>query len=96
VPPEAIDAEPWTENEALQTLSAQDRRRFVRQVMDDVLDEVEKKVMTLHYGHGISLRAITAALGLTNRSGAKAYIVNARRKLNIVTTRWTTKSLRKR
>jgi len=95
-PSDAIDVEPWTENEALQVLGAQDRRQLVQEVMDEVLDDVEKKVMTLHYGQGISLRAITAALGLTNRSGAKAYIVNARRKLNIVTKRWTTESLRKR
>src|SRR5262252_9313343 len=66
VPADEIDVEPWTENEALQVLSEQDRRQLVQQVMDEVLDDVEKKVMTLHYGHGVSLRAITAALGLTN------------------------------
>jgi hypothetical protein len=32
----------------------------------------EKRVMTLHFGHDMRLDAITAALGLTNASGAKA------------------------
>jgi hypothetical protein len=34
------------------------------------------------------LDAITTALGLTNTSGAKAYIVSARRKLNAAVKRW--------
>jgi hypothetical protein len=47
--------------------------------------------MTLHYGHDMRLEAITAALGLTNTSGAKAYIVSARRKLNTAVKRWKTR-----
>jgi hypothetical protein len=38
--------------------------------------------MALHYGHDVPLADITRQLALTNPSGAKAYIVNARRKLN--------------
>jgi hypothetical protein len=38
------------------------------------------------------LDAITAALGLTNASGAKAYIVSAKRKLNASVSRWKMKS----
>ena len=68
-------------NEALAALDARDARNVVRTLMDDVLDETEKRVMTLHYGHDMRLDAITAALGLTNTSGAKAYIVSAKRKL---------------
>ncbi len=41
----------------------------------------EAEVLWLHYGHETPLDTITHALGLTNRSGAKAYIVSARRKL---------------
>jgi hypothetical protein len=44
--------------------------------------------MTLHFGHEMRLDAITAALGLTNASGAKAKIVSARRKLNVAVTKW--------
>jgi len=41
----------------------------------------EAEVLWLHYGHETPLDTITQSLGLTNRSGAKAYIVSARRKL---------------
>ena len=75
-------------NEALAVLDARDARNVVHTLMDDVLDERERRVMTLHYGHDMRLDAITTALGLTNTSGAKAYIVSARRKLNAAVKRW--------
>ena len=68
------------------------RAHVVRTLMDEVLDETEKRVMTLHYGHDMRLDAITTALGLTNTSGAKAYIVSAKRKLNAAVKRWKMKS----
>jgi RNA polymerase sigma-70 factor (ECF subfamily) len=49
--------------------------------MNAALTRTEKRVMALHYGHDFSLAAITHDLMLSNPSGAKAYIVNARRKL---------------
>jgi len=48
------------------------------------LSPLEARVMALHYGHGLPLALITRQLMLSNPSGAKAYIVNARRKLNAV------------
>src|SRR5260370_25045499 len=56
--------------------------RVVHALLDQVLDETEKKVFTLHYGDDMPLDAITRLLGLSNRSGAKAYMVAARRKLS--------------
>jgi RNA polymerase sigma-70 factor (ECF subfamily) len=53
----------------------------VRDLLDGELDDVEKQVFTLHYGQEIPLAAITRLLSLKNRSGAKAFIVSARRKL---------------
>ena len=55
--------------------------RMVREMIERELDDTEKKVFTLHYGDDVPLDAITRLLGLSNRSGAKAYIVSARRKL---------------
>ena len=78
-----FDEEPSAGNDALAAIEASDARVVVRRLMDEALNETEKRVMTLHYGHDMRLDAITAALGLTNTSGAKAYIVSARRKLNI-------------
>jgi RNA polymerase sigma-70 factor (ECF subfamily) len=88
----AGDAEPWSENAALTALDARDARVVVRELMSAALDETEQRVMALHYAHGLRLDAITAALGLTNQSGAKAYIVSARRKLKTAVERWSTKS----
>ena len=45
------------------------------------LDPIERTVFTLHYADEMPLDAITRILRLDNRSGAKAYIVSARRKL---------------
>jgi RNA polymerase sigma-70 factor (ECF subfamily) len=59
----------------------QTRRRSWRFILD-TLDETEARVMMLHYGQEMPLRAVSRMLGLTNKSGAKAYIVSARRKLN--------------
>jgi RNA polymerase sigma-70 factor (ECF subfamily) len=87
---EMTDAEPFIANEALATLTAHDARTLVRRLMDDALDEMEQQVMTLHYAHEMTLDAITAALGLTNPSGAKSYIVSARRKMNAAVLRWKT------
>ena len=91
-PEDALVDEPSDRNDALAALDARDARTIVRTMMDEVLDETEKRVMTLHYGHDMRLDAITTALGLTNTSGAKAYIVSAKRKLNAAVKRWKMKS----
>lgn len=51
-------------------------------LMSRILEPMEVRVMMLHYAHEVPLAAITRYLGLRNPSGAKAYIVNARRKLS--------------
>jgi RNA polymerase sigma-70 factor (ECF subfamily) len=58
----------------------QSRRRSWRFILD-TLDETEARVMMLHYGQEMPLNTVSRILGLTNKSGAKAYIVSARRKL---------------
>jgi len=51
-------------------------------LIETTLSATEARVIALHYAHEVPLRAITLRLGLSNPSGAKAYIVNARRKLS--------------
>ncbi|MEO8099382.1 MAG: RNA polymerase sigma factor [Acidobacteriota bacterium] len=58
--------------------SRQSNWRFIL----DTLDRTEAKVMMLHYGRELPLSDVSRMLGLTNKSGAKAYIVSARRKLD--------------
>lgn len=55
--------------------------RLMWELVSTTLNEVEVRVVTLHYGHDVPLAEITERLGLSNPSGAKAYIVSARRKL---------------
>jgi len=62
--------------------------RIVRVLLDQALDELEKEVFTLHYGDDVPLTVITRLLGLTNRSGAKAYIASAKRKLSRAVRQW--------
>lgn len=57
------------------------------QMIGATLEPLEARVMALHYGYEVPLAAITRRLALTNPSGAKAYVVNARRKLNLVIRR---------
>jgi RNA polymerase sigma-70 factor, ECF subfamily len=54
------------------------------QLIHKTLSPLEARVMALHYGHALPLALITRELRLSNPSGAKAYIVNARRKLTAV------------
>lgn len=71
----ALDASP----DELADRSQQTDR--VRAFLTATLDRLERTVFVLHYGDEMSLDAITRLLRLTNTSGAKAYIVSARRKL---------------
>jgi RNA polymerase sigma-70 factor (ECF subfamily) len=63
-------------------LESEQLRARVRRVVMGQLSRVEARVMMLHYGEDVPLSDITRALGLRNKSGAKAYIVSARRKLS--------------
>jgi RNA polymerase sigma-70 factor, ECF subfamily len=56
--------------------------RLMWELIAVTLNPIEARVMALHYGQEVPLAAITQRLSLSNRSGAKAYIVSARRKLN--------------
>ncbi|HEX7809704.1 MAG TPA: RNA polymerase sigma factor [Thermoanaerobaculia bacterium] len=69
--------EPDPEELATQQSSSRRLHRF----LNETLDETERTVFTLHYGDDVPLDAITGMLRLQNASGAKAYIVSAKRKL---------------
>lgn len=79
------------DNQAQDVLGRLEREQsvaVVRSLMAECLDDTERKVMLLHYGEELPLAAITSALNLTNASGAKAYVVSARRKLARALERW--------
>jgi len=74
--------------ELLSTMERREAEEVVRQIMRESLDETETKVMTLHYIHELPLDGVTRALKLKNPSGAKAYVVSARRKLARAFSQW--------
>jgi hypothetical protein len=61
-------------------------------MIEERLNPTEVRIMTLHYGYGLPLATITRQLMLSNASGAKAYIVSARRKLSALLRGEETKS----
>lgn len=67
---------------------------IARNFVNAELDETEKTVFTMHYAEEIPLDVITRTLKLENASGAKAYLVSARRKLDKAVSRWKAKSQR--
>jgi RNA polymerase sigma-70 factor (ECF subfamily) len=57
------------------------RGQRLMEFLSATLDQTERIVFTLHYGDDLPLATITRLLRLENPSGAKAYIVSAKRKL---------------
>jgi len=70
-----------------QTATERSRSRQVTAFLHETLDEQEQTVFTLHYGEDMPIDAITRLLRLENQSGAKAYIVSAKRKIARAVTR---------
>lgn len=60
----------------------------LRRAMERDLEPTEARVLYLHFVDGMTLAAITSLLGLENKSGAKAYIVSGKRKLERRFGRW--------
>jgi RNA polymerase sigma-70 factor, ECF subfamily len=65
----------------LSLLEQQESIETVRKLMRETLDETERTVMVLHFAEGMQLDTVARLLGLTNPSGARAYLVSAKRKL---------------
>lgn len=66
----------------------------MRELLNNTLDETERQVVTLHYGEDMTLDSVTKMLRLQNTSGAKAYIVSARRKLQAAIGRLRSRAYR--
>jgi RNA polymerase sigma-70 factor (ECF subfamily) len=70
--------------------------RLVRELVEGSLTELESQVFTLFYAEELPLDSITRLLKLENTSGAKAYIVSAKRKLARAVERWKAREQRAR
>jgi RNA polymerase sigma-70 factor (ECF subfamily) len=72
----------------LASVERKQQAEIARQLINETLEETEKAVFTLHFGEELPLDAITRMLKLDNASGAKAYLVSAKRKLDRAARRW--------
>jgi RNA polymerase sigma-70 factor (ECF subfamily) len=69
------------------TVEKENAEADVREMMRQELTETESRVLVMFYGEEIPLHVVTRLLGLENASGAKAYLMSARRKLSTVLRR---------
>ena len=75
-------------------LSTRRRWEAARELIERHLDEMERRVLLLHFVEGWSLPMVSRALNLTNPSGAKAYMVSGQRKLKSAVERWKPRASR--
>jgi RNA polymerase sigma-70 factor, ECF subfamily len=83
-----VDEVPDASPDAHSLLEREDTGAAIRDLVQRALTEVELRVMTLHFVEELPLDSITRLLQLPNASGAKAYLVSAKRKLGPVFARW--------
>ncbi len=67
--------------DVLGKLEKKSELELARRLMNEHLNDLEKKVLTMRYVQGLPMDAVTRLLGLQNSSGAKAHVVSAKRKL---------------
>lgn len=84
----------WGVERADSAIERRESSELMKQLIRESLDETETKVMTLHYVHELPLDSVNRMLKLTNESGAKAYIVSARRKLKRAHELWKSRNKR--
>jgi len=87
-PLEEADFEDPFKESVLESLEREQSLAVMRTLMEQTLDDMEKKVVVMHFGQEIALDAVTRLLELDNPSGARAYIVSAKRKLSAAMQRW--------
>ena len=82
--PEPVEPSPGAEQE----VETGEILAAFRAALGKDLEPLEAKALYLHYVDGVPLAALTDLLKLTNKSGAKAYIVSGKRKLERRFGRW--------
>jgi RNA polymerase sigma factor (sigma-70 family) len=88
-----LAAEPAAPGDDAETLVAREQvLAAFRDALRNDLEPLEARVLYLHYVDGMTLPAITQLLALDNASGAKAYIVAGRRKLERRFGKWLSRA----
>lgn len=76
----------------LASIERKQQADIARQLVNETLEETERAVFTMHFAEELPLDVITRMLNLNNASGAKAYLVSAKRKLDRAVKRWKAKA----
>ena len=87
-----FEVEDSSATDVLESMQQEQSVHLMRSLIEQNLDPIEKRVLVMHFAEGIALDAISRLLGLTNASGARAYIVSAKRKLARAMERWKAKT----
>jgi RNA polymerase sigma-70 factor (ECF subfamily) len=90
---EALDRMPEPVSERLEHAPEELAQRAqvherLREALRRDLTAQEAEILILHFVHGVTLKELTARYQLDNKSGAKAVVVSARRKLERRFGRW--------
>lgn len=83
-----MDTLPDISDSPLASVERKQQADIARQLVNETLEETEKAVFTMHFAEELPLDVITRMLNLSNASGAKAYLVSAKRKLDRAAKRW--------
>ena len=87
-----MEIQDWGLESADSAIERYESAELMKQLIRESLDETENRVMTLHYVHELPLDSVSHMLKLSNESGAKAYIVSARRKLKRAHELWKSRN----
>lgn len=77
-----------TQSDVQDSLERDSAEKLMQEFVHRALNPVEKQVVLLHYVDELPLDTVTRLLELKNQSGAKAFIVSARRKLKAEFEKW--------
>ena len=83
-----MDTLPDVKDSPLASVERKQQADIARHLINETLEATEKAVFIMHFGEELPLDVITRMLNLTNASGAKAYLVSAKRKLDRAAKRW--------
>jgi len=84
-----LAAAPAALNDGPMALETESRRALALTLIRDArLTPLERRVILLHYAADVPLDTLTARFALQNTTGAKAYVVSAKRKLRAAVSRW--------
>jgi RNA polymerase sigma-70 factor (ECF subfamily) len=73
--------EPSSGPEAEGSLERREGVERFRRLIESELTPLEARIFLLHFGEGVPLAVLDRELGLQNRSGSRAYLISAKRKL---------------